>query len=81
MAAGPAEVWCCESAVNVKFVSGAVGPPQGGGKTPGEAAEGKGGSRTAAENCSQVKGEGEERCSRLYPRRMGIRNQLMWTVS
>lgn len=56
----------------------AAGPPQGGGKTPGKAAEGKRGGRKAAENCGQVEAEGgsaSDFCSR------GIRSQLMGIVS
>lgn len=56
----------------------AAGPPQGGGKTPGKAAEGKRGHRKAAENCSQVEGEGES-TSDFYSG--GIRSQLMGIVS
>lgn len=56
----------------------AAGPPQGGGKTPGKAAEGKSGRRKAAENCGQVEGEGEG-ASDFYSR--GTGSQLMGTVS
>lgn len=56
----------------------AAGPPQGGGKTPGKAAEGRSRRREAAENCGQVEGEGAS-ASGFYSR--GIRSRLMGIVS